>query len=301
MIVDFGPQQDPITEDRIREMIGWTPRRSKLATDWQNALHEPQTADGNWSLVLPFRETFENAFTSMYQGINYHLHQGKRFCVFLNDSQWNEEAVSEARGWLSTVGEHVAIRDCLALSFALDYRMESGDPQKSKTKVGDLCRRAKPYEGNPSYDPKAANELAQICIEFLLKMECYKSAGCVVAMPPSRPDKPFDLPHYIAGEVVVALGKKDLREAVKTVKRRGQLKAVSAEEKLNQLRGTIHVDPGAFKDRSVLIIDDLYQSGTSINYVAMLLMQAGAKKAFGLSCEKTLTNFDNLGSRGAHE
>jgi hypothetical protein len=193
MIIDSGPQQDPTTEDRIRGMVDWTPRRMKLSADWPKTLHEPHNASENWSLVLPFPETFQNAFQTMCMGVNHYAHTGKgdRCCIFLNDSQWDPECVEQAKSWIATAGEHVAIRDCLALSFAFDYRMEGGDPQGSKTKVGSLCRRAKPYEGDPAYDLKAAKELAEICVEFLRKMTCYGSADCVVAMPPSRPNKPF--------------------------------------------------------------------------------------------------------------
>ncbi len=232
--------------------------------------------------------------------INHHTHPGKnrRCIIFLNDSQDDEESVEKAKEWVKAVGDHVAIRDCLSVSFALDYRMEGGDPQKSKTVVGDLCRKAKPYEGNPNYDRDAARKLAKVCLEFLQKVNCYDSANCVVAMPPSRPSKPFDLPRYLAGKVAAEFKKEDLRDAVKTRKARGQLKATPVDEKLNQLKGTIEIDGNALKGKSVLIIDDLYQSGASVNYLGMLLLEAGAKTVLSLACEKTVGNFDNVTSRG---
>jgi predicted amidophosphoribosyltransferase len=46
--------------------------------------------------------------------------------------------------------------------------------------------------------------------------------------------------------------------------------------------------------RTVLLLDDLYQSGISMNYVAMELLAAGVKEVFGLACEKTCRNDDNL-------
>jgi predicted amidophosphoribosyltransferase len=76
------------------------------------------------------------------------------------------------------------------------------------------------------------------------------------------------------------------------------LKATSVDAKLDQLKGTIEIDGNAFKGKSVLIIDDLYQSGTSVNYLGMLLLEAGAKRILGLACEKTVGNFDNVSSRG---
>src|SRR5271157_90429 len=299
--IDFGPIQNPIAEQRIREMVMWTPRRMKLAAEWKEALHSPSGSSKNWSLVLPFPETFQNSFQGMCSGVNHYAHLGKnnRCIIFLNDSEWDDESVEKAKAWIAAVGDHVAIRDCLSLSFALDYRMEGGDPQKAKTMVGDLCRKAKPYEGNPTYDRNAARKLAEVCVEFLQKVSCYDSADCVVAMPPSRPDKPFDLPRYLAGKVASELGKDDLRDAVKTKKARGQLKAASVDAKLNQLKGMIEIDGNAFKGGSVLIIDDLYQSGTSVNYLGMLLLEAGAKRILSLACEKTVGNFDNVSSRGS--
>ena len=50
----------------------------------------------------------------------------------------------------------------------------------------------------------------------------------------------------------------------------------------------------SFKKHVVLLVDDLYQSGVSTNYVAMLMLEAGAKEVFGLACEKTCRNDDNV-------
>jgi predicted amidophosphoribosyltransferase len=52
-----------------------------------------------------------------------------------------------------------------------------------------------------------------------------------------------------------------------------------------------------FTDRKVLLLDDLYQSGVSMNYCGLLLLQAGAKKIFGLACEKTCRNDDNVSGK----
>jgi hypothetical protein len=296
-VIDFGPEQGPITEDRIREMVAWKPRRMKLAVEWKDALHAPRGVGENWCLVLPFKETFQNSFSAMCDEVNHYAHVGKdnRCIIFLNDSQWDKESVEKAQAWFAAIEDHVVVRDCLSISFALDYRVEGGDPRKAKTLVGDLCRRAKPYQGDQNYDEGAAKDLATECVKFLKKVSCYDCAHCVVAMPPSRPDKPFDLPAYLAGKVAKALDKEDLRAAVHTKKAREPLKAASVEDKLKQLKGTIRIDRNSFGGKNVLIIDDLYQSGTSVNYLGMLLLEAGAKRVLSLACEKTVGNFDNVG------
>lgn len=230
----------------------------KLATEWNDVLKSPRTDGENWSLVLPFRETFENAFRTMCPGVNHHAYVGKgdRCIIFLNDSQTDEDSVDKAREWVTALEDHIVIRDCLSISFALDYRTKGGDPQGPRTAIGELCRKAKPYDADGKYDRAAARQLAQNCVEFLKKVTCYDSADCVVAMPPSRPDKPFDLPRYLAGKVASALGKDDLRDSVATKKPRGQLKATTIEDKLKQIEGTVHLDTIAFKGKSVLVVDD---------------------------------------------
>lgn len=291
-----GFAQDAIDQGRIKDMLKWTPRRSRLSTDWPDALYPPDEGGQNWRLVLPFQESFVNCFRQMCSDVDHYVHISKknRCCIFLNDSQWNEESVKQAQSWVKTTGRYVAIRDCLALSFALDYRTEGGDPNKPRTQVGDLCRRAKPYGANETYDRDAAKELAKLCAGFLKEMTCYDLADCIVSMPPSRPDKPFDLPEFLAGHIASAIKKPHLADAIQTVKSRRQLKAVSLKDKLKVLSGTVRVDPKAFKDKNVLIVDDLYQSGTSVNYVAMLLQQSGARSISAVACEKTAGNADNV-------
>lgn len=277
-------------------MVKRTPRRMKLSSEWPKPLHEPRDAGGNWSLVLPFEETFANSFKTMCADVNHHVHIGKgdRCIVFLNDSHGDEQCVETTKTWINTVGKYVAIRDCLAVSFALDYRMEDGSPQKAKTAVGTLCRKAKPYKVGDAHDTRAAKQLGKMCSDFLAEMTCFDSVDCLVGMAPSSPDKPFDLPRYLAAGIATSLNKEDLSQAVQTVKARKQLKGVSIDDKLKALEGTISVAPQAFQGRDVLIVDDLYQSGTSMNYLAMLLQANGAKRIFGLACEKTSGNFDNL-------
>ena len=47
--------------------------------------------------------------------------------------------------------------------------------------------------------------------------------------------------------------------------------------------------------KSVVLIDDLYQSGRTIQYVAMKLQEAGARQVCGLSLVKTWGDTDNKG------
>ena len=292
--VDFGPHQTRITRERLLDMITWRPRRMKLSLEWPDSLHKPKKSEDDWSVVLPFRETLGDAFEAMCDVPNIGMREGGGRCyTFLKDD--SDDALVNTRRLLGLIGNYVAVRDCLALSFALDYDREEGNPDKPHTAIGALRGRAKPYDDIATEDTrKAADDLASKCLDFLKIMTCYCTATCVVGMPPSRPDKTFDLPSYIAQKIAAMIGKPDLTRFVTTIKVRPQLKNESLDMKLASIEGTVSVEPLPFKDQNVLLIDDLYQSGISTNYVAMLMLEAGAKKVFGLACEKTCRNDDNM-------
>jgi hypothetical protein len=293
---DPPPVQTEFTEDDVRAMdVG----RRQLKTEWPKTLYEPQQPDKNWSIILPFPNTYENAFGSMCD-LNSHAHhaKGDRLIIFLNGTEGDAGPPAEAVEWVEKVGHPVAMKDFLAISFALDYDRHGGNPQKPQTEIGALRAQAKPYGGSEAtkQTKEAADQLVERCVTFLNAMGCYSSADCIVAMPPSDPSKAFNLPRYLAKRIAEKWGREDLSEHV-TGKARNSIKEVPLAEKLDTLLGTIAVADGVFQDRKVLLLDDLYQSGVSMNYCGLLLLKAGAKKIFGLACEKTCRNDDNVGGK----
>lgn len=300
LVMSQSITQAAITKERIEMMLSWRPRRMQIQSEWQEATHEPREADKDWSLVLPFCETLKNAFRAMCSVACIGLREGKngRCYTFLTKARQDPREVEKVRLWLQQVGAYVALRDCLALSFALDYDRRGGNPDEAQTRVGLLRARAKPYDDAPSPDTyAAADELVRACLDFLKTMRCYQDADVLVGMPPSRVDKPFDLPAYLADGIARGLGKADQSARVKTVRTRPAVKDTALTEKLAALEGTITVDRAAFGGKTVLLVDDLYQAGVSMNYVGMLLLEAGARRVFGLAVEKTCRNDDNVAKR----
>ena len=300
---DPGPLQEPITLERIKEMITWVPRRFRLA-DIDRPLKAPgDFSPDDWNLMFPFRESFVPAFevACRVDHIPFKRTTGPSCFTFLKEV--TDEEIEEIKEWVDVIKPYVAIRDCLTLSFALDYDRGGGDPDEPRTRIGALRERAKIYDmSRPTSETyKAADKLVQESINFLTNIGCYDLADAVVAMPPSRPDKPFDLPTYLAEKIAEEWGRTDLSSAVRTVKERPPMKDTLLEDKLEALEGTIEVDHEPFEDEEkvILLVDDLYQSGVSMNYVAMLLLEAGAKKVYGLACEKTCSNDDNISRRGS--
>jgi hypothetical protein len=295
-----GPRQDLVSLDRIEAMLALRPRRVQLMHEWKEILHAPRSVSSDWSVVLPFCETLRNTFELMCPVDSIGLRSGNngRCYTFLPDAREDDECLSMVKAWHQTVGKYVAIRDCLALSFAIDYDRERGNPQRRRTRIEALRARAKPYDREPSSDTiEAADDLVGECLSFLGEMSCYDSVDAIVAMPPSDPSKPFDLPAYLASEIGKRWGRESLGGAITTVASRPPLKNLAIGEKLQAIDGTLRADASLVANRTVLLVDDLYQSGVSMNYAAMELMNAGCIRVLGLACEKTCTNDDNV-SRG---
>lgn len=233
--------------------------RRQLRKEWKDPLHAPEQPDKNWRIVLPFANTYENAFGSMCQ-INYYSHYAKddRLVIFLNGTEGDSEAPAEAVEWIERVGHPVAMTDFLAISFALDCDREGGDPKKPQTEIGALRGRAKPYGRNvaAAQTRKAADRLAERCVTFLNTMSCYSSADCIVAMPPSDPSKSFNLPRYLAERIAAEWGRENLSQHF----------VGKPRDSIKGLRG-------------------------------LLLLQAGAKKILGVACEKTCRNDGNIGGK----
>lgn len=289
-------KQRPFGAEDIAAMQEWVPRRCMLASEWKNLVHPSNKNYENPSVVLPFYETLGPCFDIMVGAPHIGVRRskdGQRAFTFL---QVDDDApeIDAVHAWHATVGQFVAIRDNLALSFALDYDRAGGDPNRSQTRVAKLRGLAKPYGRTLTPETRtAAAELVDECNRFLDVVTCYSDVNAVVAMPPSDPKKSFDLPTFLADGVADARNLKDLSPSVQTIKLRPALKEMPLEKKLATLKGTVAV--GAVQPGTrILLLDDLYQSGISMNYVASCLLEAGAEAVYGLSVEKTCRNDANV-------
>lgn len=290
--------QPRITREGILQMRTLTPRRCKLSIEDREIVHEPTYEGNDWSIRLPFCETFRNSFHAMCD-IDCNLMRegnGKCYTYLKNDDEETFETIYQ---WINNIGQYVVLRDLLALSFAIDYGYIDGNPNNDKTQIGKLRSKAKPYESTPTLETfESADKMFQACMRFISDIHCYNEVDAIVAMPPSKPDKIFDLPRYLVKKISGELGKPDLSYAVKTIHARPPIKnQETPEAKLKVLEGSVQVDQNIIQGKNILILDDLYQSGFSMNYVAMLLQEAGASKIFGLACEKTSRNDANPARR----
>jgi competence protein ComFC len=179
-----------------------------------------------------------------------------------------------------------------AQGFALDLHSSSseflghdeyGHPMFStvRTEVGEAL-----YELKYSQDPAEVARLAATAAAFVKAWKC--GADLIVPVPASRRRKVA--PVLLVGQKLAeVLGMEFARDAVRRTKQIPELKnVVDFGERQKLLAGAHSVDAAKLKGRKVLLFDDLFRSGATMNAVTdVLLKKGGASKVFALTLTRT--------------
>lgn len=197
--------------------------------------------------------------------------------------------------------QNIFIDDDLTECFALDYHSQlSHDGRWKRTQLGEIVRDAKPYDrGFNSGSKSSAERIVRWINEFFLPYHpTYLFADLIVSVPPSNPNKFFDLPEYIARRISESWsGFEFCSSAIKKIRATRPMKECKTiEEKIDNIKDAFQVDSNVFRNQSVLIIDDIYQTGFSLNELARTLFLAGAKLVLGLVATKTLKDLSEVSS-----
>ena len=203
-------------------------------------------------------------------------------------SGWDEDVQARAETILDLIETSVTIKDdhvdgSHALRMHQVRDEETGEWVHSD--IGKLVRAAKSYREWSSGDRRAAVRLADEMLYWIEAMPPYSAADMIVPAPSTNPDKEYDLPAFIAqylssriSKPIVAIqssnekAQKDLPESEKT----------SARDLARQYRVT-----GDVRAKAVLVLDDIYESGGTVDAVALALRAAGTRYIFALTATKT--------------
>jgi hypoxanthine-guanine phosphoribosyltransferase len=266
-----------ITRDKLIEFIGdHATKRINFAGSHAHALKKNEKGEGG-KITLPFNDTIgsiihdvtgKDLFSSQYGGYWRGIYSDEEYASF-------EEFVNEYK-------DIVFLRDHLDLSLALSMNFE-GDEH---THIGELEVQAKFH-----HNKKAEAELTGVCNKWIKKLPFLKEADYICAMPGSSAATE-SLPHRIVSHLE-GFDFEDISDSASwTSKTRSVKDAESAEEKLQILEesGLQIAERLDLKGKTVLLFDDLYMSGLSMQYVAMKLKEAGAARVFGLCTVKSRSN-----------
>lgn len=259
------------------------PRRRCFARD---SGIQKKKKNGTKTFSVPFEETIRPIYEAMTKfRLNYNPNFQNYWHLINSDEELNR--ISE---WETSQRDRVFLRDCLSLSLALGFNLEDNTSGK-RTEIGELEYRAKNHR-----DRKAIEELGRRCIATITELPFYRDADIIAAVPP-KPDKTFDLPTEMAKIISTHTGKSDITSYFSFGNVKGSVKEAPLEKKWAEWENadlslnTAKIDD--LKDKKVILIDDKYQSGTTIQFVAMVLQKSGVSEIYGLCLVKTLRDTDN--------
>lgn len=201
----------------------------------------------------------------------------------------NEHELEMIGNWENKQGGLVYLHDCLSLSIALDFNFCQDEIKgRSRTYLGELEQKAK-YQQNE----ESIERIVEKIIETIDFISFYKEADFVCAVPPS-PSKHFDLPREIVSRVSQKISKPNITDHFEFKQEKlWSAKECSLEEKWKNWEDTGVSFKEDIQGKTVLLIDDLYQSGISLQYIAMKLQDAGCKEVYGLTVVKSWSDTDN--------
>lgn len=150
-----------------------------------------------------------------------------------------------------------------------------------RTPLGELLYKLK-YQGDRSVVP----QIATVACAFVRRWN--PRADVVVPVPPSKRRRVQPL-FEIAAEMGRLLGIPVDRHSVRRTHENPELKNMfDYAKRRDALEGAHSVAVGSLRDQRVLLVDDLYRSGATLNAVAQLIKTAGGAAAiFALTMTRT--------------
>lgn len=255
-------------------------KRIHFATSHMHALRlDMQSTAYGW-LNLPFCNTVE-PFLKYEFGRDYMMFLNRTTTKFYRRID-SETEYLKIQAFMEKYKEIVFLRDCLDLSVSLSMNMSEPGV---RTELGELEYSVK-YRAN---DIDYTESVSDITRHFQGALNClpyFKNADCVCAVPSS---------HSFMKEVAKGLSQfefEDISDNLTWSKTAEIKNASSLDEKLEALlNSNLQLDQSiSLKGKSILLIDDLYNSGLTMQYVAMRLKQLGAFHVFGMTLVKSLSN-----------
>ncbi len=171
--------------------------------------------------------------------------------------------------------------------------LQGGGYDTDRTEFGELVFQAK-YRHDRSKIPRIAETAAQfIKEEFVVDgYAVLPYLTAIIPIPPSDMNRVFQPVTEIAKEIGKLLNLPVGTDYLTKLKRTIPLKNIpDVKSKREQLKGAFVVQTQDFKDRCVLLFDDLYDSGVTLTEVSKVLYeQGGVRHVLVLTLTRTRTS-----------
>lgn len=169
-------------------------------------------------------------------------------------------------------------------AYALDFNFQADVFPLTYTEIGSLEHLAKEQQNSA-----ALAKLTARLVEVVRLHPTFSRVQMVAPMPP-RPSKDFHLPVRLVEGISAEL---EIPICPKLTKaEHPKLRSLPLKQKLDTLAGAFSLEESV-EGKSILIIDDLYQSGVSAWSLAKFLKSQGAQQVYALACVNSWRDTDN--------
>jgi competence protein ComFC len=184
------------------------------------------------------------------------------------------------------------IYGCWAEGYVLDIHStgstllghnEFGHPQfeTHRTEIGELLFRLK-YRS----DANAVKELVDAAESFIRQWGI--GITLIVPVPPTRMYRTLQPVGRLADELGGRLRVTVAKDAIRKLRQFGELKNIyDAEERRRVLEGAFEVSAAKVRNQRVLLLDDLYRSGATMNAIAEVLLASGGYVVYAFAFTQT--------------
>ncbi len=143
--------------------------------------------------------------------------------------------------------------------------------ENTRTELGEMLYRLK-YNG----DQSAVAPIVQVTFDFIRTWN--PGIDVIVPAPPSKTRSVQPL-FQLADELGRLLDRPVDKTSVRKSEATSEAKNIDRAKRLDLLRKVHSIEGDALRGRRVLLFDDLYQSGATLNAIARLLKEAGGVSA----------------------
>lgn len=274
-LIFMNVPQKTITLEKIKEMLSDnSTKRINFSSTHAQALKKKN--DG-WKIILPFEESIQpiikekinndiRLFNSEFGGV-------WRFIK-------NEAEYIKWSDFIKQYKDVVFLRDCLDISLSLSMNFIENE---NRTEIGEL-----EYQSKFNSDQSAEEKLVCFCEKWINELPYYKNADLICAVPSKTQD---NLPQRIVSELKI-----NATNISNTIfwnsKTKNVKDAENVEDKIKILEesGFTINNEEQLKNKVIILFDDLYMSGVTLQYIAMKLKEAGAQRVLGLTIVKSRSN-----------
>jgi ATP-dependent DNA helicase RecQ len=171
------------------------------------------------------------------------------------------------------------------VGYALSNHTKVREGARQYTHLGRLVYEFK-YKNQKSHASMLIAELAK----FLEEAADFQQVDLIVPVPCTIDDRVYDpvgcLALALSQQAEIALGKNLL---IKTRRTRPQKEMVNLTQKTLNVKGAFKVPNNeTIRNKNILLIDDLYDSGATLNECTRVLKSAGARKVLVLTLTRTM-------------